>query len=59
MWLGETAEHTFRLQNVGDQPLSIGDLRSSCGCALLFLSDRDLAPHETAELRLRLHADKG
>lgn len=59
LWLGETAEHVFRLKNTGSQPLAIGDVRSSCGCALLFLSDRELEPQETAELELRLHADKG
>ena len=42
--------HGFIISNVGDEPLSILDVRTSCGCTATALSKSDLAPGESVEL---------
>ncbi len=47
---GIAVVHTFVLQNVGDEPLKIGDIRVSCGCTTTSLAKSTLAPGESVEL---------
>ncbi len=42
--------HGFIISNVGDEPLSILDVRTSCGCTTTALSKSELAPGESVEL---------
>lgn len=42
--------HGFIISNVGDKPLSILDVRTSCGCTATALSKPNLAPGESTEL---------
>lgn len=42
--------HGFIISNVGDEPLSILDVRTSCGCTATALSKSELAPGESVEL---------
>lgn len=42
--------HGFIISNVGDEPLSILDVRTSCGCTTTALSKSNLAPGESVEL---------
>ncbi|HUT87508.1 MAG TPA: DUF1573 domain-containing protein [Candidatus Heimdallarchaeota archaeon] len=44
--------HHFIISNVGDEPLSILDVRTSCGCTTTALSKSDLAPGESVELEV-------
>lgn len=44
--------HGFIISNVGDEPLSILDVRTSCGCTATALSKSDLAPGESVELEV-------
>lgn len=44
--------HGFIISNVGDEPLSILDVRTSCGCTTTALSQSDLAPGESVELEV-------
>lgn len=44
--------HGFIISNLGDEPLSILDVRTSCGCTTTALSKSDLAPGESVELEV-------
>lgn len=47
---GIAVVHTLVLKNVGDEPLTIGDVQVSCGCTTTSLSKSTLAPGESVEL---------
>ncbi|HDL84861.1 MAG TPA: DUF1573 domain-containing protein [Candidatus Acetothermia bacterium] len=47
---GIAVVHTFVLKNVGDEPLTIGDVQVSCGCTTTSLSKSTLAPGESVDL---------
>jgi len=44
--------HHFIISNIGDELLSILDVRTSCGCTTTALSKSDLAPGESVELEV-------
>ena len=44
--------HRFIISNVGDEPLSILDVRTSCGCTATALPKSELAPGESVELEV-------
>jgi len=44
--------HRFIISNVGDAPLSILDVRTSCGCTATALPESELAPGESVELEV-------
>jgi hypothetical protein len=48
---GVRVEHTFHFRNIGDQPLVIDRVRSSCGCTAALLSATVIAPGESGQLR--------
>lgn len=47
---GEKIQHTFRLENIGDEPLSIKGIRASCGCTTPTAKRLDIPPGNTADL---------
>jgi len=47
---GIAVVHTFVLQNVGDEPLTISDVRVSCGCTSTSLAKSTLASGESVPL---------
>ncbi|MCD6135338.1 DUF1573 domain-containing protein, partial [Candidatus Bipolaricaulota bacterium] len=47
---GLAVVHTFVLQNVGDEPLTIDDIQVSCGCTTTSLAKSTLAPGESVDL---------
>jgi len=49
-WNGLKVQHSFVLRNEGSAPLVIDRVRSSCGCTVALLSDREILPGEEAEL---------
>jgi len=49
---GIAVVHTFVLQNLGDEPLTIGDVRVSCGCTTTSLAKSTLAPGESVDLEV-------
>lgn len=51
---GEVIEHTFTLENQGDQVLRIHRIRSSCGCTVPKIGKEILNPGETTEVTVRL-----
>ncbi len=49
--------HVFRIKNVGDDPLLIQRVESSCGCAVASLADSAIEPGGEAPLRVTLNAE--
>ncbi len=49
---GEQVEQVFRFRNDGDQLLTVGNVRSSCGCTAAILSASRIEPGGFGELRL-------
>ncbi len=52
---GEVLTHTFRFENVGDEPLVISRVRTSCGCAAAILSKKELNPGEKGEIQVKFN----
>jgi len=50
----ETVKHNFVIRNEGDEPLRIIRVRPDCGCTLVKLKDKTLAPGEQTTLSARL-----
>ncbi len=51
---GVFVTHKFLLSNVGDEPLTITSVRTSCGCTATALSKTNLEPGESVELEANL-----
>jgi len=49
---GFAVEHTFVIQNVGDQTLEIESVHVSCGCTATTLATKTLAPNESVDLKV-------
>lgn len=49
---GKIAEHTFTVKNLGDKPLEILRLSTSCGCTKATMAEKDkiIAPGQSAEM---------
>lgn len=43
---------TFQIENAGDQPLHINQVRTSCGCTAALLSDSLLEPGQKSEIKV-------
>jgi hypothetical protein len=52
---GEVLTHTFRFENVGDEPLVIHRVRTSCGCAAAILTKKELDPGEKGEIQAKFN----
>lgn len=53
---GEVLTHTFRFTNVGDEPLVISRVRTSCGCAAAILSKKEINPGEEGEIQAKFNS---
>jgi hypothetical protein len=53
---GESLTAEFEIRNLGEGPLLISDLRSSCGCAPAQLTNSEIVPGGSALLTVSLHA---
>ena len=47
---GETVQHEFNFTNVGDEPLLVTKVRSSCGCTAALASSSRLQPGESGQI---------
>lgn len=56
IYSGEKREHRFILKNVGDTPLVIEHVHSSCGCTAAMVSSKTILPMDQAELRVRFNS---
>lgn len=55
---GQKVVHVYKFSNVGDAPLEISDVTSSCGCTATILSSRRLAPGQAGEVRAEFDSEK-
>ena len=53
----QTITHIFKLKNVGNQPLDILDVASSCSCTAALLSEKTILPGETAEIEAKFETE--
>jgi hypothetical protein len=53
VYSGTTVQHTFRLKNAGTGPLTIGSVRTSCGCTAARPSKSTLLPGEESAIAVR------
>jgi rhodanese-related sulfurtransferase len=51
---GNVVTHTFVLTNAGDQPLSISQVVTSCGCTTTTLTNKTVAPGESVPMQVAL-----
>jgi hypothetical protein len=51
---GARIDHTFRVPNRGSATLRIDHVKSSCGCTVAVLSEREVAPGEEARVAVSL-----
>ena len=52
---GKVVDHIFTFKNNGDAPLTISEVKTSCGCTAALLSKKELAPGEEGELKVELN----
>lgn len=52
---GEVIRHRFELQNTGNAPLLIRDVKPSCGCTIPEWPEDPIKPGETAEINVRFN----
>ncbi|MFW6161065.1 MAG: DUF1573 domain-containing protein [Acidobacteriota bacterium] len=49
---GTVLNHVFIFENIGDSPLQIEKVRTSCGCAAALVSNKKLNPGEKGEIKV-------
>ena len=52
---GDTVTYTFRFVNKGDSPLTIKDIKTSCGCTAALLSNDNLTPGQEGTVKVQLN----
>lgn len=50
---GEVIEYEFKFKNEGERPLSIKDVKGSCGCTIGSYPFLDIAPNEVSSIKAR------
>jgi len=49
---GEKVDHLFSVKNRGDEPLTINQIRSSCGCTAATLSATTISPGKSGDVKV-------
>jgi hypothetical protein len=49
---GKVLTHVFRFENKGNVPLVIHNVRTSCGCAAALISQREVQPGKSGEIKV-------
>ena len=49
---GEKVEHIFEFENVGNEPLILSDVRTTCGCTAPEWPREPIAPGKTAKIKV-------
>lgn len=49
---GDKVEHVFTFTNQGDKPLLIDRVRSTCGCTGTLLSQKEIPPNQSGEVKI-------
>ena len=55
---GTQIEHVFRLRNAGTDLLHVEHVKGSCGCTVAVISERDVAPGDSAAISVRLDTSR-
>lgn len=50
---GDIVEYEFKFKNVGERPLTIKDVKGSCGCTIGSYPFLDIAPNEVSSIKAR------
>lgn len=50
---GDIVEYSFKFKNIGQRPLSIKDVKGSCGCTIGSYPFLDIAPKEESVIKAR------
>lgn len=56
---GDDATHIFKVTNKGTETLSLLNVRSSCGCTAAIVSEKEIAPGATGEIKAAYDTKKG
>lgn len=51
VYQGEQVNHVYTFRNVGDAPLHIDKVRSSCGCTAALVAEKTIAPGASGEIK--------
>jgi transcriptional regulator len=57
-WAGEPAETTITLRNVGDAPLEVTEVKSSCGCTVAKVKKTLFQPGESEDVKVTYNTKK-
>ena len=55
---GEAVRHNFVFTNIGDSPLQVEKVRSSCGCTAALVTSKNLQPGDSGELQTRFDSTR-
>lgn len=53
---GDLARHTYTVENIGDNPLFIANVATSCGCTAPEFAKEPIPPGQTAEVTLEFNS---
>ena len=53
---GDVVEHTFAFENIGNQPLVISNVMTTCGCTAPSWPREPLAPGQKSELTVKFNS---
>ena len=48
-------EHYFKIENRGNKPLTLQDVKTSCGCAAAIIQKEEINPSETGHVQVSFH----
>jgi len=51
---GQVLNHVFKLKNIGDEPLKIKDVSTSCGCTAALVSNAEILPGKEGEIKVTI-----
>lgn len=53
---GQVKTHVFEFENVGDTPLLVKNVRTSCGCAAALVSEKTIEPTKKGEVKVTFNS---
>jgi len=55
---GSDGVRVFKFKNIGDEPLIVEDVKSSCGCTIPKKPEKAIMPGETGEIQVKYDTKK-
>lgn len=53
---GDKVRHTWAVKNIGDKPLMIANVQTSCGCTAPFFPKEPILPQQSSEITLEFNS---